>query len=146
MYRILTTVAVLLTMVLVGCSSEPMGPDKKETLTTPESLTLSGDSTSSERSQGNIPNATSGNITYASELRLIGWSDWIVTFYLPYNPGIVTFQGHFISGGQWQTFSGSWAQIWDARYTANGFRVQILMGARVFYPCGPQTSRYRLLY
>ncbi len=144
MQRILVIAAVLLAMGLVGCSSDPTGPNTQEPKEgLEEHLILGADQIDSGKDT-RIEAALGA--TYASSLQQIGWSDWIATFYLPYNPGVVTFQGHLISGGQWQTFSGSWAQIWDARYTSSGFRVQILMGARVFFPCGPTTSRYRLLY
>lgn len=153
MYRILTIAAVLLTVVLVGCNSSPVEPslaadavplsDSLAGVIT-EPIVLAVDTVSSQDRTRSETAALGA--TYASSLQLRGWSDWIATFYLPYNPGVVTFQGRLISGGQWQTFSGSWAQIWDARYTPYGFRVQILMGARVFYLCGPTTDRYRLLY
>lgn len=153
MNRILTIAAVLLAMVLVGCNTSPVQPSLADntdqldslagTITEPIQLSLADTLASTDRPQ---PEAAALSATYATSLQPIGWSDWIVTFYLPYNPGVVTFQGHLISGGQWQTFSGWWAQIWDARYTPYGFRVQILMGARVFGICGPTTGRYRLLY
>jgi hypothetical protein len=151
MKRILTIAAVLLATVLVGCNTSPVQPFSADTTQSDslacaitEPIVLAVDTISNEGRPQSETAALSA--TYASSLQQIGWSDWIATFYLPYNPGTVTFQGRLISGGQWQTFSGWWAQIWDARYTPYGFRVQILMGARVFGICGPTTGRYRLLY
>lgn len=153
MKRKLTIAAVLLAVVLVGCNTSPVQTSMSDSssqsdstvgiLTEPIQLVVADTVAGTDRPR---PEVTALSATYASSLQQIGWSDWIATFYLPYNPGTVTFQGHLISGGQWQTFFGWWAQIWDARYTPYGFRVQILMGARVFGICGPTTSRYRLLY
>ena len=90
-----------------------------------------------------------GGVTYAYGLTTVYDAiehdyDWLVVFYLPYNPGTAYFQGSAWWG--WQTYSGSWAQVYEAKWTAQGFRIKILIGRRVTSVCGTTAGDYRLAY
>ena len=120
-------------------------PDKHEKII--DGLTLKTDKGNKDKNQ---ETSVAGlHATYAYGViswydRNSGDNDWMVIFYLPYNPGTVNFEGltymYF-----WTNFN-SWVQIYDARWTSGGFRVMILMGNKVRYLCGTSPSRYRLVY
>ena len=101
----------------------------------------------SDKADGYEISTSSYATTYASSVNLYGpWyrSEWLVVFYLPYNPGNAYFQGRAPWG--WQTFWGSYATVWDAKWTSNGFRVRILVGLHVVGLCSSYRGNYRLLY
>lgn len=146
MYRrlILTGMMLVIIAMLSGCSQKDV--PVSSTLQN-ESLALSTDSVSAgERPQAPI---TAAGSTYAYGLIQVydanhGDYDWLAVFYLPYNPGSATFQGRAPWG--WQTYSGSWAQVYEAVWTSRGFRVKILIGSKVTLACGTSAGNYRLLY
>lgn len=150
MYRRFISFAVMLLMVvaLFGCSQKDVplsSVSQNDTLT---AFTLAADSSSLD-ARTQAPSATSGNVTYSSGLVQIydanhGDYDWLVIFYLPYNPGSATFQGRDRWG--WSTYSGLWAQVHETLWTSRGFRIKILVGSKVTSFCGTSPGNYRLLY
>ena len=104
------------------------------------------DSSQGGRKPEALPAALSA-ATYATAVNIYGpWykSEWLVAFFLPYNPGTVNFQGRAPWG--WQTFSGGYASIWDAQWTPSGFRVRILVGLHVVGLCSTYYGMYRRVY
>jgi len=150
MYRILAIAAVLLTLVLVGCSENPAEPKVQNTnFEVVELLTLGYDSTNSENVKG-LHEPTALGTTYAFGVipwhdNIEGDEDWMAVFYLPYNPGSVYFYGR-TRFGYWQNFGPPLSQLHDARWTAQGFRVMIFMGDKVTLACGSAPGSYRLQY
>ena len=112
---------------------------------TSNQLTLSDDTIGRGLTQA----ATASQFVYGSKVERILSADksnydYLVTFYLPYNPGSAGFQGRAPWG--WQTYAGSSAWVYDARSTSSGFRVIIRTTFSVVWWCSTVPSNYRLLY
>lgn len=95
------------------------------------------------------PAVTSSQAVYGSKVERIlnadkSNYDYLVTFYLPNNPGSATFQGHAPWG--WQTYAAGSAWVYDARWTSSGFRVIIRETFGVVWWCSTVPRNYRLLY
>lgn len=122
-------------------------PDKHEKII--DGFTLKADKRDKDKGTNQETSVAGSRATYAYGVipwydRNSGDNDWMVIFYLPYNPGIANFEG-LTYMWIWTNFN-SWVQIYDARWTSGGFRVMILMGNKVRYLCGTSPSRYRLVY
>lgn len=150
MQRIRITLAgccALALIIIAGCS-------QTDTVTAPanqdgarsQNFFLQNESTATKNPEART---ALGGTTYAYGLTRIydaneGDYDWLVVFYLPYNPGSAFFQGSAPWG--WQTYSGSWAQVYETRWVSGKFRIKILIGRRVTSICGTSAGDYRLVY
>lgn len=157
MKRILTIAAVLLALVLVGCNTTPVQPsladnsDQSDSivgiLTEPIQLAVADTVAGTDRPQ---PEAAALGATYAYGVipwhdNIEGDDDWMIVFYLPYNPGTIRFFGRNW-GGIWNQYSYPWVKIHDARWTSQGFRVMIFTGNKVVGLCSSNPSHYLLQY
>lgn len=133
-------------MAFAGCNrsldsivSSPNTADSAET------LVLMPDTLSRETHQI----ATASSVAYGTKVeRILNATksnyDYLITFYLPYNPGNATFQGHAPWG--WQSYAGSSAWVYDARPTSLGFRVIVRTTFSVVWWCSTAPGNYRLIF